>query len=293
MKKNILLFSEFANNSDEMMNEGIISTVSDWFTSLFNWFKNKKVKDEIESTSQYLQSIQDNVDIDDTEIDEEIDVKRLRGSYKKVNKLFSNQLQVENEIVQKTNSQLIDQVTSWFSELLASEEMTNIPMIQTMLKNSMLSKRFTWVPLEFRGKTMKWYAQSECKLDPVVADSLKKIVLSEPANKIQAIRVFCKQYIFIICKKTKDGSKKYSSNDQEFLEDLQNGFCEMFSNINKTTLLLYDKTPDERVKEIVSKVIIKKRTASPKKNVNKKATNAEGETSPSRTRRAAKKITIA
>ena len=148
-----------------------------------------------------------------------------------------------------------------------------MPIIDKMLKDPETSKRFVYVPTKWRANIKDWYKQKECVLDKAIAQAILKTVQAPQKDKKTAIEKLASLYVAQSIKP----EDKAKSNDSKFLNDILNGYSTMINGIVNTMTVIIDKTPDDKLQEVIAKDIVKvratKKSASPKKSEKKKDTS--------------------
>jgi hypothetical protein len=171
MERKILSYGDFVSGkrsasnestTPEEVNEGFLDSILRFFKGLFDLISDKKVKKESEAISNDLNKIIDDDNVADEDLEEEIDVKRVRRSADTISAASKQRIQVDEEKGIKTLKGLTDSLASWWGMILIQQESTRIPMLQKMMKNPDTAKRFTWVPLKFSHPNAKepvknWY----------------------------------------------------------------------------------------------------------------------------------------
>ena len=290
MKKRVLSYQDFVNNktleenvSPEEINEGFFDGLLKFFKGLFDLFSDKKVKEESQGISTYLDKVS-NSDTKDKDLEEEIDTKRVRKATTDINQAIKKR--VEIDIEQKkdklTAKEIADKYASWLGMVVTQQMSLKLPIIQKMLKNDELSRRFNWVPSKYQKNLQDWYKQKESVFDKELATELMKVAQGPKKDLKNLVEQYTNKYIQFISKKH-DAVEKLKNNDQEWLSDLFNGLSASVIGINNAVNSLMKNTDDEKLAKMVAEKIIQERKRKPKAEPEKKEgteeTSKEEETS--------------
>ena len=270
MKKSVISYDEYIRHKkisealveeirESSLNENFLTNILNFFKGLFDLFNNKELKKEAEKTTAYIKGIENDDEISDEEIDEELDSKRIRRSFIDSNKYISKQFQVDKEKGIRVSNELTKKLASWIGQLVTVQDMTKIDMLQKMLKNTETSKRFTWVPNEYREKPLDWYKDKKCVLDKSIREALVKVLEAQPEKQEKMILDFSKRYIEFVAKYRENGLKKLKENNPEFLDDMFIGFSQMVNSLVVSMSSMMKNTTDDKLVEIVADKIITNR----------------------------------
>jgi len=250
---------------ESSLNENFLTNILNFFKGLFDLFNNKELKKEAEKSTAYLKDIENDDELSNNGIAEELDVKRVRGYFTNSTKYVSKQFQVDKEKGIRVSNELTKKLASWIGQLITIQDMTKIDMLQKMLKNTETSKRFTWIPNEYRDKPLDWYKDKKCVLDKSIRDALLKILEVKPEQQEKMILDFSKRYIEFVAKYRENGLKKLKENNPDFLDDVFLGFCQMSNNLVASMSSMMKNTSDDKMTEIISdKIIINRKKRDPK-----------------------------
>jgi hypothetical protein len=244
---------------ESSLNENFLTNILNFFKGLFDLFNNKELKKEAEKTTSYIKEIENDDEIPDDEIGEELDSKRIRRSFVDSNKYISKQFQVDKEKGIRVSNELTKKLASWIGQLVTVQGMTKIDMLQKMLKNTETSKRFTWVPNEYREKPLDWYKDKKCVLDKSIREALLAVLEAEPSKQEKMILDFSKRYIEFVAKYRENGLKKLKENNPVFLDDMFIGFSQMANSLVSSMGSMMKNTTDDKLVEIVADKIITNR----------------------------------
>ncbi len=262
MNRKVLSYNEYKQNYRKAdLNEGFLDSVLNFFKGIFDLISDKKVKKESEEISSYFQRISDNDELKDEEIEEEIDVKKVRNYSTRLSDSIKNRIEVdeENEKSIMTNKGLIKAFSSWVAMIVAQQESLKMNFIEKMLNNNDLSKRFIFVPKDSREDLMAWYKKAEA-IDPRVKKAWSKMMETPPKGRQAAIQEFCKNFIgFSVEKNYEDGLTRLKSNDKAFIEDVYSGLAAMCNGIVAGMQMVLKSTPDDKIAEVISQTIIDQR----------------------------------
>jgi len=265
---------------ESSLNENFLTNILNFFKGLFDLFNNKELKKEAEKTTSYIKGIENDDEISDDEIGEELDSKRIRRSFIDSNKYISKQFQVDKEKGIRVSNELTKKLASWIGQLVTVQDMTKIDMLQKMLKNTETSKRFTWVPNEYREKPLDWYKDKKCVLDKSIREALLKVLETQPEKQEKMILDFSKRYIEFIAKYRENGLKKLKENNPDFLDDMFLGFSQMVNSLVISMGSMMKNTTDDKLVEIVADKIItnraRRKSANPDKDKKDSETEKEG-----------------
>jgi hypothetical protein len=255
---------------ESSLNENFLTNILNFFKGLFDLFNNKELKKEAEETTAYIKRIENNDEIPDSEVPEELDGKKLKRSFTNSNKYISKQIEVDKEKGIRVSNELIKKLASWIGQLVTVQGMTKTDMLQKMLRNTETSKRFTWVPTEYRENPLKWYKDKDCKLEKSIREALLVVLEAEPQKQEKMILDFAKRYIEFVAKTRENGLKKLKENDPDFLDDIFLGFVQMTNSIVTSMSFMMKNTDDDKLVEIVADKIISNRARRADVNPNKK-----------------------
>jgi hypothetical protein len=147
--------------------------------------------------------------------------------------------------------------------VLVQEDALRMPILEKLLKNPDLSKRFVWVPSEYTGEKPKqikdWYKQSECVLDKKISTALTKLIKLPADKKKEGVTAFITSYINFEVAKAKM-QKTYKSEDNEYLNKLFLGFATMINSVVSAMSTVITNTPDPKLAETIATEIVQKRT---------------------------------
>jgi len=138
----VLKFSEYGkekeNSQPEELNEigGFLDAIVRFFKGMFDLFNDKKVKKEAEESNKYFMEIENDDEISDEELEEEIDVKRVRKVSETMNKNIKTRVETDEEKGIRTSKDLAASLTSWLGMLFVYEESLNMPIVVKMTKKS-------------------------------------------------------------------------------------------------------------------------------------------------------------
>jgi len=255
---------------ESSLNENFLTNILNFFKGLFDLFNNKELKKEAEKTTAYMKEIENDDEISNNEIREELDSKIIRRSFVDSNKYISKQIQVDKEKGIRVSNDLTKKLASWIGQLITIQDMTKVDMLQKMLKNTETSKRFTWVPNEYREKPQDWYKDSKCVLDKSIREAFIKVLETEPQKQETVILDFSKRYIEFVAKYRENGLKKLKENNPDFLDDMFLGFSQMANSLVVSMGSMMKNTTDDKLVEIVADKIItnraRRKSANPDKD---------------------------
>jgi hypothetical protein len=273
MERKILSYGDFvggkrpANNEStnpEEVNEGFLDSLLRFFKGLFDLISDKKVKKESEAISNDLNKIIDDENVADDEIEEELDVKRVRRSADAISAASKQRIQVDEEKGIKTLKGLTDSLASWWGMIIVQQESTRIPMLQKMMKNPDTAKRFTWVPEKWSNPNAtepvkNWYKTKECVADKNVLQQILKAVESPMDKQKEAIMNLSKFMIenFMKTSGSAEGMKK---NNAEDIMNAYRGFAAMCTSIIETMMTIVKNTADDKLAEVVADEMVQERT---------------------------------
>ena len=289
MKKPVISYDEYIRHKkisealveeikESSLNENFLTNILNFFKGLFDLFNNKELKKEAEKTTAYMKEIENDDELSDEEIGEELDSKRIRRSFVDSNKYITKQIQVDKEKGIRVSNDLTKKLASWIGQLVTIQDMTKIDMLQKMLKNTETSKRFTWVPNEYREKPQDWYKDSKCVLDKSIREALLKVLETEPQKQETVILDFSKRYIEFVAKYRENGLKKLKENNPDFLDDMFLGFSQMANSLVVSMGSMMKNTTDDKLVEIVADKIITNRARRKSANPDKDKKDLDSET---------------
>ena len=276
MATKILSYDEFI--ADKELNEGLLSSILDFFQGIFDLFSDKKVKKYTEKSASYIKQIEDDENIEDDEIKNKFDIEKFLEWAKEAQNASISQFKKDTENVKeivKTESNLEKILSSWLAMIFVQQESTQLHTIEKMLKNNDMRKRFTWVPkqfsnLESRDGLKKWHTSSECVLDDKIAQGFLEISKSDNKKIKTAIQKFSRFYVNHVVENHENGKELLKKNDFEFLSEISRGFAIMCISITNGMSLTIKNTSKEKLTEIISEKIVEKRKRAPKKKDDKK-----------------------
>jgi hypothetical protein len=244
--KKVLSFNEYKSSRAEV-NEGFLGSVLNFFKGLFELISDRKVKKESQDISSYFQKFKED-DMTPEEMEEEIDIKRVRKSGSNMADSIKDRVEVDGEKGVSTNQGLMKSFSSWVAMLISQQESLKLDFFQKMLENPELQKRFVFVPADFREDVTKWYKNSDCKLDPRVKKAWLKLA-ETPANQLQsAVQEFCKNFIGFVAENSyENGLRRLKNNDKEFIDDVYGGLAAMSNGIVAGMQLMMKNTPDDKI----------------------------------------------
>lgn len=289
MKKSVISYDEYIRHKkisealssqieEEALNESdFLTSILNFFKGIFDLFNNKDLKKEAQKATSYLKDVENDDTISTKGIAEELDAKRLREYFNNSTKFVSKQIEVDKEKGIRVSNELIKKLASWFGQIITVQDMSKIDMLQKMLKNTETSKRFTWVPNEYRDKPLDWYKDKKCILDKSIRDALAKILETKPEEQEKLILDFSKRYVEFVAKYRENGLKKLKENNPDFLDDVFLGFSQMVNSIVASMNSMMKNTSDDKVVEIVSDKIIVNRNKRDPKNDRKEEKDKESE----------------
>jgi len=294
VKKSVQGFNEYISTvKGSSLNEGFLDAVLRFFKGIFDLFNNKDLKKEVEDSQSYIRRIEDDEEIEDDEIEEEIDSKRIRRSFEKASNSVKKKIEVEEEKGIRLAKELKEKLASWFAQLFVLEEVANMPIIEKMLNSKEGSKRFTWVPSEFRDKLKDWYNSPECVLNKDIRNSILEILEADSKKKEKLIEKLAEDYIKLVAESGEDGLKKLKENDADYLDDIYTGFAFTTGSIRNGMNTVIKNTNDEKIAETVAKEIKKNRekkpVKKPTKTKEKEDDDEEKESSGPRSRKGTKR----
>lgn len=268
MEKIIMTRKEFLENiknnenNENNINEGFFSAILNFFKKLFDLFNDKKVKKSSEEISKYYEDIIFNKKIKNLkDIIEELDIKKIRKVTYEISRAVNERINVDIEQTEKSKLTFKDiqkLYSSWLAMLIAQQESCKLPIIERMIKNNNLSKRFSWVPKKFRKNPKEFYKEKESELNKNVAAGLLKVSNSPKKDLKNNINNFSIAYLQQISKQN-NKSEQLKNNDNEWLHDLLQGLSvSMTQTINSVSLLLKN-TPDDKLKKVISEEIMKEK----------------------------------
>ncbi len=276
MKKPVISYDEYIRHKkisealveeikESSLNENFLTNILNFFKGLFDLFNNKKLKKEAEDSTAYIKDIENDDELPDNGVAEELDTKRIRRYFNNSTDYVSKQFQVDKEKGIRVSNELTKKLAGWFGQLITIQNMTKMDMLQKMLKNTETSKRFTWVPNEYRDKPQDWYKDKKCVLDKSIREALMKILEVEPVEQEKMILDFSKRYIEFVAKYRENGLKKLKENNPDFLDDMFLGFSQMTNSIVNSMSSMMKNTSDDKVAEIISdKIITNRKKRGPK-----------------------------
>lgn len=286
MKNPVLSYKEFTdqkrltenkNNIGTPLNESFLDAVLRFFRGIFDLFGNKKLKKNYEDMRVYYKRIQYDKDIDNEELADELDSKKIRRSFNDASKMIGNGIEIDKEKGIRVTADLQKYLASWIAQLIGLNESVYVGILQKMLNNKETVKKFTWVPAKYRENSKEWYKQKECVLDKKIKEALLKILDAPQDKQENLIKTFVKHYIeHIAISMDKesgydpgDGAKLLKANDKDFLDQVFNGFSLMCESIRVTMNSMVKNTNDEKIAEIAGKKIESDRIEQDKKDKKK------------------------
>ncbi len=299
-------FEEAKEMMSENLNEGFLDSILRFFKGLFDLFNDKYVKKDAEEAQEYFSGIENDEDISDDEIQEELDAKKIRKTSSNLTKHIVKRIETDEEKGIRTSKNLIESFSGWVAMLFVYEESLHMPIIEKMIKNPELAKRFTWVPKKwsFLGDidTKDWYKQKECKPVPKFLKSLAEISKLEGKNKEAQIKKFAEsfiEYTVYDAPRHVDGNSLkiaalYDEQNKEYLDELHAGLATMAVEITETMQKILANTQDDKLTEVIAKEIVTKRKRKGSKRGNDKKPSspaAANSDSEGRGRRSSKKTT--
>lgn len=306
MKKSILSYSEFKNNSvtnkdttpeietneSNDLNEGILDSILRFFKGIFDLFNDKEVKKEAEESQKYFSEIEDDDEISDDDLEDAVDTKVIRKSSEKFTKSITKRVETDEEKGIRTSKDLVVSLSSWLGMILVYEESIRMPLIEKMTKNPELAKRFTWVPPKWTTDLKGWYKEKDCKPDPKILKSIADISKLEPSKKKEQVKKFAESFINYVVSQDEQNGSKYKAQDKEYLDELLVGLAYMANGITEAMQGIIKNTQDAKLGEVIATEMIqnRKRKGKDKKPGDKKPedkSNTEG----SRSRKSNKKTT--
>jgi hypothetical protein len=301
--------TESKNNIGNPLNESFLDAVLRFFRGIFDLFSNKKLKKNYEDMRVYYKRLQYNKDIDNDELADELNAKKIRKSFFDATKTITNGVEIDKEKGIRVTVDLQKHLASWVAQIIALNESHYLGIIQKMLSNKETIKKFTWVPKKYRENSKEWYKQNECVLDKKVKDSLLKVLTAPQEKQENLIKDFCKRYVEYVALQHDDmpgydpgdGVKLLKANNKDLLDDIHEGFYVMILNVKDTMNTIVKNSQDDKIIEQAETQIRKDREIQDKKEKKKPAskdpnkTNPEEDdvkdaTQPGRSRRSPKKI---
>jgi len=279
---------------DLQINEGFLDAIVRFFKGIFDLFNDKEVKKEAQDSQKYFSQLENDENISDEDLEEEIDVKRVRRSSEKMTVTIKKRIETDEEKGIRTSKNLKESLASWIGMILVQEESVRMPLISKMIQNPELAKRFTWVPVKYSTENMKdWFKDKDCVLDKSIETTIKGLV-NAPSNKRKdAVMKFAENYITYIVKKT-GKEEKFKSQEEETLDMIHLGFAKMANNVINGMASIIKNTQDDKLAEVVADEIItarkRKRSKEPKQNPEQKAEpkGSDDNTSSTRSRKSSK-----
>lgn len=279
MEKRILSYSEYTvkrkgvtestAESGSALNEGFLDAIVRFFKGMLDLFNNKELKKETTESEKYWKEFDDEEKYSDDEVQEEIDTKRVRKSSEKTSSTIVNQIDVDTETGIRTTEDLVKKLSGWIAQIVIwQSEINKMPIIAKLLKNAEASKRFVWVPSDFRqgkGKSAKkeWFSDKKCVLEKQVAAEWLKI--SETKDD-KAIKEFAKKLVQYVAKGRENGLSKLKENQPDFLDDMFEGFSAMAKGVMEAAKSVVKNTPDDKMAEIIADEIIQTRSRRKKES---------------------------
>jgi phosphoribosylformimino-5-aminoimidazole carboxamide ribonucleotide (ProFAR) isomerase len=254
--------TESSTQEGKALNEGFLDAIVRFFKGMLDLFNNKELKKETSDSANYWKDIEDNDNISDEEISDEIDSKRVRKSSEKASKTIVNQIDVDTETGIRTTEDLRKKLASWIAQMVTWEDQINkMPILKKLLSNTEASKRFVWVPSDFRqGKDKpakkEWFSQKNCVLEKQVAAEWLKVAETKDEK---VIKEFAKKFIDYVAKGRENGLKKLKENQPDFLDDMFAGLAAMCRGIMISASSVVKNTPDDKMNEIIADEIIQSR----------------------------------
>lgn len=250
--------------NDDNLNEGFLDAILRFFKGIFDLFNDKTVKKEVEDSSEYFNGIVNDENISDDELIEEIDVKRVRKTSKRIVIAIKKRIDIdEEEKVELTSKIAMKKISGWFAMIIAYKTALKAPFMKKMLNNPDLAKKFTWVPRKFTvsdSSVKLWYKDKDCIFDDsVIKPELVKL-LDTPSDQMEkAIQTFTSKYFMFIVKKQENGEKLLRDNDHDFLEIIIHGFAAMCDSVTKTMESIIENSTDDKLAEVIAEEIITER----------------------------------
>jgi hypothetical protein len=251
---------------EDTLNEGFLDAIVRFFKGIFDLFNDKEVKKEAEASQTYFSEIENDEDIPDEDLEEELDIQRVRKTSDKLSVTIKKRIETDEEKGIRTSKNLVESLASWIGMILVQEEAVRMPLLSKMLENPELTKRFTWVPEKYTEANMKeWFSDKDCVLDKSIVTALKGLATAPSDKRKDAIIKFAENYVTYIAKKTgkEEGLK---TKDKETLDSIHLGFAKMASNILSGINTIIKNTKDDKLSEVIAGEIItaRKRKGSKK-----------------------------
>jgi hypothetical protein len=291
--------NEVELQQEDTLNEGFLDAIVRFFKGIFDLFNDKEVKKEAEASQTYFSEIENDEDIPDEDLEEELDIQRVRKTSDKLSVTIKKRIETDEEKGIRTSKNLVESLASWIGMILVQEEAVRMPLLSKMLENPELTKRFTWVPEKYTEANMKeWFSDKDCVLDKSIVTALKGLATAPSDKRKDAIIKFAENYVTYIAKKTgkEEGLK---TKDKETLDSIHLGFAKMASNILSGINTIIKNTKDDKLSEVIAGEIItaRKRKGSKKpgqKPEEKKPEDKEDDSTTSgRSRKGTKKTATA
>jgi phosphoribosylformimino-5-aminoimidazole carboxamide ribonucleotide (ProFAR) isomerase len=260
--------SSTSSEESKALNEGFLDAIVRFFKGILDLFNNKDLKKETTESEKQWKDIEEDDSISDDEIQDEIDSDRVRKSSEKASKTIVNQIDVDTETGIRTTEDLRKKLASWIAQIVIWEDSINkMPILKKLLSNTEASKRFVWVPSDFRqGKDKpakkEWFSQKNCVLEKQVAAEWMKVAETKDEK---TIKEFAKKLIDYVAKGRENGLKKLKENQPDFLDDMFAGFAAMSRGIMTSASAVVKNTPNDKMSEIIADEIIQSRKRKGKK----------------------------
>ena len=264
----VLKFSEYGkekeNSQPEELNEigGFLDAIVRFFKGMFDLFNDKKVKKEAEESNKNFMEIENDDEISDEELEEEIDVKRVRKVSETMNKNIKTRVETDEEKGIRTSKDLAASLASWLGMLFVYEESLNMPIVVKMTKNPELAKRFTVPAHEYAVGDLPlndWYKQKECKPDPKVLKAFENVSKLEPDKKKDQVKQLAESLIQYVVKSKEENVKRFKAQEKEYLDELHAGLAAMAKGLIEAMYSVIKNTQDAKVSEVIATEIITKR----------------------------------
>lgn len=266
-------FSESNLHENELNEENIFTRFFNFLKGIFNLFTDKDIKKDSEDLVSYIRNSSKTFD-DIEEIERELNPKKLRKYSSKLIEDIQKRINLDYEEAQKISSITSREVhkiyTGWLAMLVTYQTSIKLPVIQMMVKNMNLGKRFKWVPYHDREKIEKGNAKkffdSTTALDTKIENSLVRLSKTPIEKMDSAIKQFATGYM----KHVSENAKKLEllkNNDKKWLNNLLSGFHESFVSVMSTVDSLVKNTPDDQLSKLIAKKLMdEKSNKKPQQN---------------------------
>jgi len=277
---------------DLQINEGFLDAIVRFFKGIFDLFNDKEVKKEAQDSQKYFSELENDKNISDEDLEEEIDVKRVRRSSEKMAVTVKKRIETDEEKGIRTGKNLKESLASWIGMILVQEESVRMPLISKMIQNPELAKRFTWVPEKYSTENMKdWFKDKDCVLDKSIETTIKGLVNAPSDKRKNAVMKFAENYITYVVKKTGE-EEKFKSQEEKTLDMIHLGFAKMANNVINGMTSIIKNTQDDKLAEVIADEIItarkRKRSKKPDRKIEPKKEDSEDETASTRSRKSSK-----